>query len=125
MIKAYIEEHYYEDNYEDGEVPDSYGINEVEERVFKDLLEAIQWAKNTYGDEHFGEIVGDGVLLLCSAMKKLDTDHFRSCDPTEKDIEAWKRGDINLWSDEYVVHFEKTEDVTSDEIEATLTKYCK
>ena len=121
MIKAYIEEHYYEDNYEEGEVASSYGINEVEVKTFQDLLEAIQWAKATYGDEHFGEIIGEGILLMRSSTNKL-TDYDTFVKPTDADIEAWKRGDINLWSDEYVVRFEKTDDVTSGEIEAALAK---
>ena len=119
--RVQVLEHYFKDNYQDGEVQGTYNIVELGQAVRDTLSEAIAWARELVEhqvspDSGYGDIIGDGVICLGGRTAAVEKDYFRA--PTAREIEDWKAGKIDLWSEDFQAVLTEERAVDNDDLEA-------
>ena len=124
-ILATVSQAAYKDNWEEGEVDNTYSMWECEEKTFDDLQAAIKWFKNNYAStdpEMKLEAPEPGLVIAPQGTKALDEndpyENFRK--PTDQQIADWKAGKIDLWDLETRMRIRYLEDVPCEQLEAAL-----
>ncbi len=130
QIVATIIQASYRDNYDEGEVDNTYEEFIIGKKRFKTAKEAIDWFKREYGKVPDAKLCyepsynGDVPAFIAPAEMQVQSPNG-FMDATNSMIEDWKKGVIDLYSMEYrmvlaverpytVDDFKKEEDIPAD-----------
>lgn len=102
MTKIYnvqITEVFYKDDYEEGEVSGTFQTIPLSTKPTTDLAKAIREFADAYGDKDGKVYVDDDVIHMDFMKCTDDSGCWR--DPSEKEVEKWKKGEYELYNVEY------------------------
>jgi len=107
-----IFEVFYEDDWENGEMTNTYNDCFIEQKIVPNLREALLDFKKHYAEND--ELYLDDDFFHTDFMA-MPTDYgWRK--PTDEEIEEWKEGKLNLWNVEYQMKVQEISDISEDEL---------
>ena len=105
----------YKDNWENGEIFNSYNKILMYQTETEDLKKAIEDFKHRFCHHDMKLYITDG-MIHTDFTADVDPNSEMWIWPTEKKIESWKKGEVDLWDVEFQMHISKIEDVTTKDI---------
>ena len=115
-MKKYIKMSVYKsvekDDYENG-CGDSRDFGCIETRKFKSLKEAVNYITTNYGND---------LTIIDNFIECQVTENADGCTPFEREIEAWKKGECDLYLARYTFFIDEVHEIsiTSEQLEALL-----
>ena len=108
-IHALVTQHYYQDDYTEGEIEGTYGIDEIAQESFDSLEAAVKWFRGQYDGE-----MDAWDNVVCIGLPPQAEGDYCFTDAMQSDIEEWKLGKRKLWNVEYQMRLSVTEPLTVD-----------
>ena len=125
MTKFYnvqITEVFYKDDYEEGEVFVTFQTISLGTKQTSDLTKAIREFVKAYGDKD-GKVFVDDDVIHMDFMKCPDDYGWR--EPTEKEVEKWKKGELDLYNVEYQMRVWEMRPIEDEELAGLAKEFAK
>ena len=125
MKKSYnvqIIESFYKDDYEDGEVLGTFSTVTLETKQTDDVKKAIADFAARYGDKD-GKVFIDDDIIHMDFMKCPDDYGWR--DPTDEEVEKWKKGEYELYNVEYQMRVWEMKPVEAEKLEKYVEEFVR
>ena len=125
MTKFYnvqITEVFYKDDYEEGEVFGTFQTISLGTKQTSDLAKAIHEFVDAYGDKDGKVFVDDNVIHM-DFTKCPDDYGWR--EPTEKEVEKWKKGELDLYNVEYQMRVWEMRPIEDEELAGLVKEFAK
>lgn len=122
MVYVEIIEAAYKDNWNEGEIDDTFQINVLEKGLFESAKAAVERFKNTYSGLAYGDskLQVEGDFIALEYMAKVANDYYGWATPSNEELEDWKAGKIDLWSVEIQLHIHKIQRLEEEELKKLL-----
>jgi len=121
MVRAQICMSTVVDDWEKGEDPQTFQIDELETTTFKDTAEAVKYFKDNYGwyvDKPVFEVCDD---FICIDFSGVPTEYsWRAL--KDEEVELWKQGKLKVWNIEFQLKLWKLVPLEEKELESALAE---